>query len=188
MLRNFFSPALPESMRNALHALTDELRRLKSAGVKTVSVSDTSIAALRRVMVARAGETRNQRPVVGETKSETGNRKPETGSPRPETGDRRPEMRTPEPETAKSEVSTRAPEPPPRKTPTAVIPKMEVAALPAAPVVMLPAGDKTQRWAALLAAVMSDGTCSSNVRPGKKVVLGVGSLEAKIMFVGEAPG
>jgi len=87
----------------------------------------------------------------------------------------------------RSEVPTRAPEPAARKTATAVVPKMEVAALPAAPVVTLPAGDKTQRWAALLAAVMNDATCSSNVRTGKKVVLGVGSLEAKIMFVGEAP-
>ena len=43
-------------MRNALHALTDELRRLKTAGVKTVAVSDESIAALRRVVAARAGQ------------------------------------------------------------------------------------------------------------------------------------
>ena len=27
-----------------------------------------------------------------------------------------------------------------------------------------------------------------HVRPGKKVVVGVGSLDAAIMFVGEAPG
>jgi DNA polymerase len=30
--------------------------------------------------------------------------------------------------------------------------------------------------------------CRENLRPGKQVVLGVGSLDAKIMFVGEAPG
>jgi DNA polymerase len=35
---------------------------------------------------------------------------------------------------------------------------------------------------------MADRTCCSNVRPGKKVVLGVGSLDAQIMFIGEAPG
>lgn len=35
---------------------------------------------------------------------------------------------------------------------------------------------------------MKDATCCAHVRPGKKVVLGVGSLDAKIMFVGEAPG
>ena len=61
-------------------------------------------------------------------------------------------------------------------------------ALPPAPEVTLPEGDKAQRWAALLALVTGDATCCANVRPGKKVVLGVGSLDAKIMFVGEAPG
>jgi DNA polymerase len=54
--------------------------------------------------------------------------------------------------------------------------------------VVLPAGDKPTRWNALLALVTGDPTCRAKVRPGKKVVLGVGSLEAKIMFVGEAPG
>ena len=34
-------------MNHALTALTEELRRLKAAGVKTVSVSDESLALLR---------------------------------------------------------------------------------------------------------------------------------------------
>jgi uracil-DNA glycosylase family 4 len=55
-------------------------------------------------------------------------------------------------------------------------------------VVVLPAGDKQVRWDALHAVVQNDATCRANVRPGKKVVLGVGTLDAKIMFVGEAPG
>ncbi|MBI3494024.1 MAG: thiamine-phosphate kinase, partial [Acidobacteria bacterium] len=42
-----------EVMRTALTALTDELRRLKTAGVKTVAVSDESVAVLRRVIAAR---------------------------------------------------------------------------------------------------------------------------------------
>ena len=41
-------------MRTALHALTDELRRLKTSGVKTVAVSDESVAMLRRIVQARA--------------------------------------------------------------------------------------------------------------------------------------
>jgi DNA polymerase len=56
------------------------------------------------------------------------------------------------------------------------------------PAVALPPGDKTARWEALRAQVTADKTCCSSVRPGKKVVLGVGSLEAQIMFIGEAPG
>jgi uracil-DNA glycosylase len=64
------------------------------------------------------------------------------------------------------------------------------AALPAAapPVVVLPEGDKALRWAALYQAVLEDPVCRSKLKPGKKAVLGVGSLDAAIMFVGEAPG
>jgi DNA polymerase len=56
------------------------------------------------------------------------------------------------------------------------------------PAVVLPEGDKAARWAALRELVLKDTTCCAHVRPGKKVVLGVGSLDAQIMFVGEAPG
>jgi DNA polymerase len=56
------------------------------------------------------------------------------------------------------------------------------------PVVVLPEGDKQTRWDALRDLVLADPLCRSKVRPGKKIVLGVGSLDAAIMFVGEAPG
>jgi DNA polymerase len=52
----------------------------------------------------------------------------------------------------------------------------------------LPDGDKAARWAALRERVLGDPVCRAQVRAGKQVVFGVGSLEAKIMFVGEAPG
>jgi DNA polymerase len=178
-------------MRNALHALTDELRRLKNAGVKTVAVSDASMAELRRVVKARSAfET-------GERSGETGNRRPETGKVGGSDGvtlvaaggserDHSPpgrEGESPEPVTA-----VRSPDSTLKKPTPAVVPKVSVAALPPAPVVALPEGDKARRWAALVEAVRNDATCCANVRPGKKVVLGVGSLEARIMFVGEAPG
>ena len=59
---------------------------------------------------------------------------------------------------------------------------------PTAPAVQLPAGDKAARWAALRELVLHDPVCRAHVRPGKKVVLGVGSLDAQIFFCGEAPG
>lgn len=43
-------------MRACLEALTEELRRLKAGGVKEVSVSEESLAVLRRVVQARAPE------------------------------------------------------------------------------------------------------------------------------------
>ncbi len=62
------------------------------------------------------------------------------------------------------------------------------AAIPPPPSVVLPKGDKKTQWEALRQAVLEDPFCKSRLRPGKKVVLGVGSLDASIMFVGEAPG
>lgn len=68
-------------------------------------------------------------------------------------------------------------------------------AAPAAPAVplataqfTLPEGDKLARWQALREIVLNDPTCAAKVYPGKKIVFGVGSLDASIMFVGEAPG
>ena len=138
-------------MRNALHALTDELRRLKTAGVKTVAVSDASVAALRRAVAAHG-------PAVAETKA---------------------------PPAVKLEPLAPRVISPPKQV---AIPVARAPEFPPAPVVKLPEGDKAQRWAALLELVTNDATCRASVRPGKKVVLGVGSVDAQIMFVGEAPG
>jgi uracil-DNA glycosylase family 4 len=88
------------------------------------------------------------------------------------------------PATGKSAVPvSRAPEPapPPAEPPAEEFPPPPAFALPAG-------GSKTERWEALRAQVMADAVCCRHVRPGRKVVLGVGSLEAEIMFVGEAPG
>lgn len=138
-------------MRAALHALTDELQRLKTAGVKNVAVSNESITALRAVVRGR---------------QEAGGTRPEPLAPLPK-------------------ISAPAlpiiPEKPSRLPPPSP-------GLPAPPTLTLPDGDKQKRWDALLALVQNDPVCRAHVRPGKKVVLGVGNLEAQIMFVGEAPG
>lgn len=124
-------------MRTALTALTDELRRLKSAGVKTVSVSSESLVALRSALAKSSA--RPAAPAVDK---------------------------------AIGTVPTPIPAPAPA---------------PRAPVVI--AGkDKRQKWETLRELVLNDPECRKHVRPGKKVVLGVGSLDARIMFVGEAPG
>jgi uracil-DNA glycosylase family 4 len=151
-------------MRHALQALTDELRRLKSSGVKTVAVSDEALATLRRVVAARAA-----------------------GGARNEKVDTAPAV-VPAPGGAPGAREVGPAWTPPARGMGAVAPAAPVVTLPPAPVVTLPEGDKATRWAALLDAVVNDPTCRAHVRPGKKVVLGVGSLDARIMFVGEAPG
>ncbi|HZP59374.1 MAG TPA: uracil-DNA glycosylase, partial [Opitutaceae bacterium] len=73
-------------------------------------------------------------------------------------------------------------QPPPRA------PDPADASIPLPPAVVLPAGDKRARWTALRERVLKDATCCAHVRPGKQVVFGVGSLDARIFFCGEAPG
>lgn len=156
-------------MRAALTALTDELRRLKAAGVKTVTVSDASVAALRRVVASRGSGM----PITEAMKSETAAvATPSAKKPAAAGG---PEFKAYEPPapTIRQPVSAVRHSSPPIPTP---------------PVVHLPAGDKQTRWNALLSLVQNDPVCRAHVRPGKKVVLGVGNVNAKIMFVGEAPG
>jgi len=61
-------------------------------------------------------------------------------------------------------------------------------AMPVAPEIKLPAGAKQAQWDFLRDLVLNDATCRARVYPGKQVVFGVGNLDARIMFVGEAPG
>lgn len=140
-------------MRSVLLTLTDELRRLKASGVKTVAVSDESLAMLHRIVAGRRADGGGPEAVAS--------------SP-PPTG-----QRPAEPEAPPTE-------PRPALSPTRL--------LPPPPEVVLPAGDKAVRWAALREQVLEDPVCRAHVRPGKKVVFGVGNLDARVMFVGEAPG
>jgi uracil-DNA glycosylase family 4 len=166
-------------MRAALQALNDELRRLKASGVKMVAVSDESIAALRKVVAAHARSAGDRPPAA-------------SAPPRGEL----PHVVAPTTGTKAGASTEPAPmkpyEPPPaykRPAAAAAAPMAGLAPIPSvAPTVKLPAGDKATRWAALKDLVLKDETCCVHVRPGKKVVLGVGALDAKIMFVGEAPG
>lgn len=142
-------------MRESLTAITEELRRLKQAGVTTVPVADETLERLRRVLSRRAAATPAERPV---------------SAPAP--------LAPPPPASAPIREAPRA-----ASTP-APVPE----ALRTPPEVRLPAGSKAERWAALKALVEGDPCCRAHLRPGKRVVLGVGSLDAAIMFVGEAPG
>ncbi len=141
-------------MRAVLHALTDELRRLKGSGVRTISVSDDSLATLRRLVAAECAAAGPPEPAAAGA----------SAAP-------------PAAVDARMEVST-------LRQPANAPPRV----LPPPPAVALPDGDKAVRWSALREQVINHPVCLAHVRPGRKVVFGVGSLDAKIMFVGEAPG
>jgi uracil-DNA glycosylase family 4 len=138
--------------RNQLLALNDELRRLKSGGQRSVSVTEEGLAMLREAVTAAQVEV--------------------------------------EP-TASAPAVAPAPVAAPRFS-LPVPPKVAVQpagpAMPPTPVIELPAGDKPARWNYLRDLVLNDKACLAHVYAGKKVVFGVGNLDAAIMFVGEAPG
>lgn len=60
--------------------------------------------------------------------------------------------------------------------------------LPEPPQVILPEGDKRFRWDWLRDRVLGCSVCQAHLKPGKKVVFGVGDIDADIFFCGEAPG
>jgi len=72
---------------------------------------------------------------------------------------------------------------------TEVVSEMvNVEKIPEAPIVELPSGNKKMQWEWLRARVLNCPVCNEHVKSGKKVVFGVGSLDADIFFCGEAPG
>jgi DNA polymerase len=148
-------------MRESLTAITEELRRLKLAGVTTVPVADETLERLRRVVARRAAAT-SAANAVEPTAPKTAPVIPAAAPAAPTAVKPREVVRP-----AAAVVSE------PLRTP---------------PEVRLPAGTKAERWAALKALVEGDQNCRAHLRPGKRVVLGVGSLDAALMFVGEAPG
>jgi uracil-DNA glycosylase family 4 len=164
-------------MNLALAALTDELRRLQAAGVKRVTVSEEGLAALRTAARA-APAAAPSAPAADEPPSSgpQGRHSP----PRPAPPGPTPPRRSPPP----ADEAGRPPEAKPPVAPSGP-PPPSLADLRAR-LQRLP--DKESRWAALRDLIRDDPHCRSHLRPGKQVVVGVGDVNARIFFVGEAPG
>jgi DNA polymerase len=54
--------------------------------------------------------------------------------------------------------------------------------------VVLPPGPRRKQWEWLRSRVLNSEDFQRHLRPGKRLVFGVGNLEADILFCGEAPG
>ncbi|MDR1457916.1 MAG: uracil-DNA glycosylase [Puniceicoccales bacterium] len=54
--------------------------------------------------------------------------------------------------------------------------------------ISLPDGNKSEQWLWLRNKVLTCPVCNENLNPGKKIVFGVGNLDADIFLCGEAPG
>ncbi len=162
-------------MREILLALTAELRRLKASGVRTVSVPPETVEALRSVVRARAAAATAEHPGVH---ADAGARSESPVSPSAAGV-----VRMPPAVDVPWSRKTAAP-----ASKAEDVPASKARTLPPPPVVTLPSGDKTAQMAWLRDRVFNDPTCRERLRPGKKAVVGVGDLNAKIFFCGEAPG
>ena len=140
--------------REQLLALTDELRRRKAEGVRSVTVTEETLARLRESVKSQLAAVHPSPARLAET-------------------------------TAPYVVSA----PPTPAAKSGATQTFSLGPVPSEPpVVTLPTGDKQTRWNALHELVLNHPVCAAHLRPGKKAVLGVGSLDAKIFFCGEAPG
>jgi len=142
----------------ALDILLEELKRQKAAGLRRVSVSDASLASLKTLAgVAPASSA----PAAA-------------AKPAPISSDIRPS----------APVASVRP-----VTPVAVKPTV-VATTPViadAPIFTLPAGTKAERMQALRQLVDACVETKKHLTGSHRALLGHGSLDAKVVFVGEAP-
>ena len=142
----------------ALDILLEELKRQKAAGLRRVSISDESLASLKTLAGAPPAAAA---PAAA-------------AKPTPTSGDIRPS----------APVASVRP-----ATPVAVKPTV-VATTPViadAPIFTLPAGTKAERMQALRQLVDACVETKKHLTGSHRALLGHGSSDAKVVFVGEAP-
>lgn len=150
-------------MKEFLETIADELKRMLGEGADSVPLDDDSVRILRRMQADElAAEMRSGISSDGEPE--------EVKFASAE--DLKIEAKK---EYAPKQVKIVASTPQPRTIPD---PKP----------FELPDGSPAEKWEALRDLVLSDPVCNAHVKPGKKVVFGIGNLSAKIFFCGEAPG
>ncbi len=168
-------------MREMLEAVSAELKRLRWEGVDAVYVTEETLARLRLAARSQAPapaaaqvpsahdlvQARSFEGVQQEAKAALAAEY--TGGP----------ISIP---SATAGPVRRAPEP------AVVVAASPTADVPPPTPFTLPAGSQQEQWNWLKDKVLNDPVCRAHVRPGKHVVLGIGSLEADIFFCGEAPG
>lgn len=179
-------------MRQVLQSVLDELQRLKAAGQSTVSVSESSLASLRHAVDRLTTSSHTQdtglvaQPSPGNPSS-SGARADQSPAVRQASGPiyvRREESKGPGllesylagntgPLGASSGDRSE------QSSPSGALANL--------PELNLPEGDKTSRMTWLRQRAATDPTAKALTRQGRSPVLGTGSLDARLMFIVEAP-
>ncbi len=149
-------------MKAEVEALIEELKRLRKAGVSRVSVSDSAIQSLKKFSTVSSVDASTRAAVLDSIPDQV-----RSANAR---------------DFDKVFVETKT------ETKKAAATQSYGPKLPRPPRILLPEGDKKTRWEALREKVLGCKTCNERVKPGKKVVFGIGNLDADIFFCGEAPG
>jgi len=156
-------------MRAQIEAIINELKHLKAEGVADIYVETASLVQLKAAAQELAGASSVVLPVT----------EPDQHRPKPAPAEQ-PFIDISQPAVmpAKSEKKSKKNQ------------KYVTAPIPEPPAITLPEGDKASQWAWLQKRVLDCPVCNAHVRTerGKKVVFGVGNLNADIFFCGEAPG
>ncbi len=174
-----------------LEALSSELRRLKAAGVKTVAISPESLAALRQLAEAaprrdsRAASAAGAVSAIAAEPAGSPSHGPMSAAVAPPLA---PAVASMPPSAPPRTASSAAPASPRRGEPAELVAATAAPKLPPPQPFSIPAGAKAERMTALRERILADPVCRQQVRPGKKLVVGTGSLDAKLFFCGEAPG
>lgn len=151
-------------MKEFLETISDELKRMLSEGKDSVPLDDDAMRILRRMQTRElAAEMRSEIAVDNE----------------PE------EVKF----ASEDDITTEAKkEYTPKKIKIVTTSSLPPTAIPAPKPFKLPEGTPLEKWQALRDIVLSDPVCNAHIKPEKKVVFGIGNLNAKIFFCGEAPG
>ena len=156
-------------MREILETLTDHLRRIAAEGGEFAPIDDVSMDILRRM--------------ASECSRKNSPKSPEGGGEIFE--DNIDEVKF---ATLDDVYSAKKEREPIKRIKIVNNRTMDIKPIPAPSKFELPDGDKLQKWNALRDIVLSDAICAEHVRPTKKIVFGIGNLDADIFFCGEAPG
>lgn len=163
-------------MESILDSLAEELRSLRIEGVNSVYLADSTIGILEALVAShprspKAGTIAQPAEAVAADRSSS-----RAARPGEDTAERFSKM-----------MATIADDEPAEPSAAAQTPE-EQAPIPAPESFELPQTPRMEQWLWLRDKVLKCPVCNEHVRPGKKVVFGVGSIEADIFFCGEAPG
>ena len=150
-------------MREILQTLSDEFKRRSANGEDSVEITDESLAVLRKL----AAQMNNTEPleeveeIVFATASDFVMM----------------EEQMKKPTVKKMRIAT-----------SQNVSGVDIKPIPEPTPFVLPEGSKQQQWDWLRDKVLNDKVCREHLHEGKQIVFGVGNLDAKIFFCGEAPG